>query len=91
MPVNICEDLRDNLRRLSKEKRQEIGAMLDKVASSFGKPHLHAGTGIRKLADGVYESRLGLSERFIFTLTDGVLFFHMMGNHDEVRRFLKRL
>ena len=78
------------IRELDKAKRKIIGQLLDQVASSMGQPHLHAGIGLRKLNDALYECRLDLKTRLVFeALPEKVLYFHMMGSHDEVIKFLK--
>jgi len=74
---------------LDKDQRRAIGQLLEKARVSFGHPHLHSGTGLRALKSGVYECRLNLRQRLVFTLEPGSLYFHFMGNHDEVNRFLK--
>jgi mRNA-degrading endonuclease YafQ of YafQ-DinJ toxin-antitoxin module len=72
-----------------------VGRLIQRVQDNFGHPHLHSGTGIRDLSPkgsrlNVYECRIGRGLRLIFTLkTPATLYFHMIGNHDEVRRFLK--
>ena len=53
-------------------------------------PHNHRGLGIRDLGNGFYECRKGLKTRLIFErLTPRNLYFHVIGNHDDVKRFLK--
>ena len=61
------------------------------VQEVFGQPHRHEGTGLRKLIKGHYEVRLGLGQRLVFEDRGHVLYFKMLGNHDQVRRFLKGL
>ncbi len=57
----------------------------------MGKPHEHAGIGLRKLGASFFEGRSGLRLRLIFeVLPGGILYFHLLGDHEEVRRFLKR-
>ena len=77
------------LRGFSKSERQAIGALIEAVRESFGNPHAHRGTGTRALGQGLYECRLGLSVRMVFAAYHGLLYFHMLGNHDDVQRFLK--
>jgi mRNA-degrading endonuclease YafQ of YafQ-DinJ toxin-antitoxin module len=66
------------------------------VRENFGRPHLHAGTGIRDLSpkgskEGIYECRINRSVRLVFTVeAPSILYFHMMGNHDDVKRYLRR-
>jgi hypothetical protein len=91
----LAEALRKELRTWPKSDRARVGKLIQGVQENFGSPHLHAGIGIRDLSLKrsrlrVYECRMGVALRLIFTLeTDRVLYFHMIGNHEDVRRFLK--
>jgi hypothetical protein len=77
------------LRSYSKAERKEIGALIERVRVSFGDPHTHGGIGVRALGQGLYERRRGLSLRLVFGAYRGLLYFHTIGTHEEVRRFLK--
>jgi len=79
------------VRRLSREQQEAVQASLDAVMDGFGRPHLHAGLGVRKLHKRWFECRAGLETRLVFLAQKGVLTFHLAGNHDDVRRFLKSL
>jgi mRNA-degrading endonuclease RelE of RelBE toxin-antitoxin system len=89
LKIEIDPELLQQLRALDKDQRRVIGERIEKVRVSFGHPHLHGGTGLRALRSGVYECRLNLRQRLVFTLEPGSLYFHFMGNHEEVNRFLK--
>jgi len=88
LEVRLDPDLLGALRTRSKSERKEIGKLIEQVRDSFGNQHVH-GTGIRALGEGLYECRHGLSLRLVFAACRGVLYFHTIGTHDEVRRFLK--
>ena len=62
---------------------------MEMVRFHWGKPHLHGGVGIRRLAAQLYESRVGLEERLIFQNLETGLHFHFLGSHDEVQKFLR--
>jgi len=79
------------VRRLSREQQEAVEESLDALIDGFGQPHLHAGLGIRKLRARWFECRAGLELRLVFLAGKGVLTFHLAGNHDDVRRFLKGL
>jgi mRNA-degrading endonuclease YafQ of YafQ-DinJ toxin-antitoxin module len=93
----LDEDLRAELRSWPKRDRARVGRLNQRVQENFGSPHLHSGTGIRDLSPkgsrlNVYECRIGKGLRLVFTLeSPALLYFHTIGNHDEVRRFLKSL
>ena len=93
--ARLDEDLLAQLRRSPKEARHQVGEAIRTVQENFGRPHQHSGIGIRGLApkgsgDHVYECRLSKGVRLVFTLVDRrLLYFHMMGTHDQVQQFLK--
>ena len=80
--------------RLNDEERENLILTIQKVGKQFGKPHLHQGLGIRDLGAGIYECRSGLDLRLVFvkdpTTKPPTLYFDMIGNHDDVKRYLKR-
>jgi len=48
--------------------------------------------GLRKVhASGIWEARVGLGIRLVFTLSEGLLRLVRAGAHDDVRRYLKSL
>ena len=89
LEVRLDPDLLGALRTRSKSERKEIGELIEQVRDSSGNPHAHGWIGIRALGQGLYECRHGLSSRLVFAAYRGVLYFHTIGTHDEVRRFLK--
>lgn len=89
--IGIDPKLRRFFRELPKSQRFEVGSLIEKVRQNFGNPHLHTGIGIRKLTGKFYECRWRLATRLVFEKRDSVLYFHLSGNHDEVKRFLSRI
>jgi len=79
---------------LSDAQRDELIARIQEVGRQFGKPHQHQGLGIRDLSSGIYECRSGLDLWLIFvkdaSTTPPTLYFDMIGNHDQVRRYLRQ-
>jgi mRNA-degrading endonuclease YafQ of YafQ-DinJ toxin-antitoxin module len=48
--------------------------------------------GIRKLhASGIWEARVGLGLRLVFTQERSFLTLVLVGTHEDIRRFLKEL
>jgi len=91
LKIEFDPDLLEQIRAFDKEQRRAIGELVEKVRLGFGQPHLHGGTGLRALGSDVYECRLNLRQRLVFTLEHGLLYFHFLGNHEDVRRFLKNV
>jgi hypothetical protein len=75
-------------RALSPQQQSAVKAAVSRLESAFGHPHLHSGIGLR--AFGRYlEFRAGLGLRVLFLPEAGDLFLCFVGNHDEVRAFIK--
>ena len=61
------------------------------LGDAFGKPHLHSGLGIRRLKRDYFECRLGRDVRVVFRLQGSTLKMALIGDDDDVRRFLRTL
>jgi hypothetical protein len=77
------------LNSLPKHEKIECLLALFELPDSFGRPHTHSGLGIRKLARGIFECRGNLSMRFLFEARPSDLYIFLLGNHDEVKIFLR--
>jgi hypothetical protein len=53
--------------------------------------HAAGWLGIKKLAPDVFEARAGLALRIVYVEAGSEFLLPLLGNHDEVRRFLKHL
>lgn len=49
------------------------------------------GLGLKKLRENFWEIRTDLKDRILFRMEKGHVEFILVGNHDEIRRILKRL
>ncbi len=58
------------------------------LANVFGRPHLHAGIGIRRIGQ-FFEFRAGLKLRVIFLVDQGDAVLLTVGNHDQVARWIR--
>ena len=88
-PIRIHPALLKEIRARTAAERQSIGARIAEAQRSIGQPHLHRGIGLRKLRDDYYEIRVGLKLRLVLENTPAALVFECMGDHDDVKRFLK--
>jgi mRNA-degrading endonuclease YafQ of YafQ-DinJ toxin-antitoxin module len=77
--------------RLPDEKRREVEAVLRRLPAVFGLPHLHSGLGIRRLKGSYFECRVGHDLRIVFKHNGAVLIMTRIGNHEDVRSFLKSI
>jgi hypothetical protein len=91
LKARVTDDLLEILRSKSKAERLEIGAAINQVLESWGRPHGHSGIGIRRLTKTIFECRVGLDDRltFVFIATPPELVFFFIGNHDEIQKLLR--
>lgn len=77
---------------VSATERQAVFHALLNLERALCDPRLYAGAGLRKLhPSGIWEVRLSLSLRALFTLGSGTASFLFLGTHGEVKRFLRGL
>ena len=88
--LSIHPDVIERLKGLPREERLEALNALLHLLDSFARPHVHAGLGIRKLTNGIFECRFGLALRFVFQDRESDLYVRLLGNHDEIKALLRR-
>jgi mRNA-degrading endonuclease RelE of RelBE toxin-antitoxin system len=77
------------LKKLAPEAQAACLAALRELPAVFGRPHVHAGLGVRQLRPGLYELRVGLVLRAIFLRSADALEVQMIGDHAQVRQYLR--
>jgi len=73
---------------LTAHQQQDVRSAQAQLGEVFGRPHLHAGLGIRRVGD-YFEFRAGLKLRVLFVIESGDAVLVTLGNHDEVRRYVR--
>ena len=76
------------LKNLSAEERLEIKSAAVKLSEAFGKPHIHAGIGLRRVGK-YFEFRAGMKLRVLFVIDQGDAILVTVGNHDDIARFVR--
>jgi len=49
------------------------------------------GQSLKRLHKDYWEARMTIRQRILFKLTDDLIQFLIVGNHEDIKRFLKRL
>ncbi len=81
----------DALEKLPEDGAAAVRAALGEIPAAFGRPHLHSGLGIRQLRPGTYEARAGRHLRAVFNREGDTLVVELLGNHNDVQRYLRNL
>lgn len=77
------------LREASEADLQAVERACRLAEEAFGRPHKHAGAGLRRLGRNHFECRVGLNRRLVFSREGDTLLFDFAGNHDEVQAYLR--
>ena len=88
MRLETTASFRRCLRGFPDERMRSILAAMRAAAAAYGRPHLHAGIGLR-IIDDFMECRDALDYRLLFQQDGGSLVFRFYGTHGEVRVFLR--
>jgi mRNA-degrading endonuclease YafQ of YafQ-DinJ toxin-antitoxin module len=92
MRVALTERFQSDVLARTDAERTAVMTVLLALPKALGRPHDHAGVGLRRLhASGIWEVRVGLGLRMVFILADNTLSPVRLGTHDDVKRFLKTL
>ena len=76
-------------KKLSPGRQQKAGAAIESLLSYLEhKTPLRPGLGLKNFHGDYWEIRLDIHDRIIFELSDRVVFW-LVGNHDDIRRFIK--
>jgi mRNA-degrading endonuclease RelE of RelBE toxin-antitoxin system len=75
-------------KKLRADRQEEIRDAARRLPEAFKSPHVHSGLGIRRMGN-YFEFRVGLDLRVLFLVVDGDIILETVGNHDEIRRFIK--
>jgi len=90
--IHLTQRFQKEVIELGGERRPAVFEAVLALDKALGYPHLHAGLGLRKLHPvGIWEVRLGLGLRMVFTVDEEAITLVMVGTHDEVRRYLRTL
>ena len=87
----IDPDVQRKLLAWPKEQRANVVLKLLELGNAFGRPHEHAGLGIRKLRADLFECRSGLALRVLFRVSQTELIVRFVGTHDDVQKYLRTL
>ena len=78
-------------RALDPQRQARVEHAMRQLETMFEKRELSHGLGLKPLQRGCWEIRAGLSERIVFRRSADLVEFLLVGDHEEIRRFLKSL
>lgn len=79
-----------SMARLPAGERAQARQALERLLDYFDGGPKPIGLGLRKLRGAFWEIRLSIAGRIVFLLERDVATFVIVGNHDDIRRILRR-
>lgn len=79
------------LKDLVSDRKDRVKKAIHLCVAFFETGELPHGLGLKPLRHEFWEIRAGISDRVIFRKSKGLIEFLLVGSHDEVKRFLKRI
>ena len=76
------------LRSLTAKQEAAVSSVIPRLESVFGRPHLHSGIGLRPFGK-YFEIRAGLDLRVLFLPEGGDFHLCFVGNHNQVRAYIR--
>ena len=77
------------LKKLPPQERQKASDVLKKFLSALNSGAIPAGLGFKKINGDKYEIRVDIRKRIVMKAEGETLVCHLMGDHEEVRRYLR--
>ena len=92
MKITFTSSFERDFKKRNGKEQEQVYDVISKLPEVVEKPHLHGGTGIRKIhSTGIFEARLGLGLRLVFALGKNEIILHRLGSHDTIQKYLKNL
>lgn len=76
-------------KRLPPDRKKRVSEAISFLVDFFETGEKTKGLGLKHLRGNFWEIRADIKDRIIFTLEGSTVGFVIVGNHDEIRRFLK--
>ena len=77
-------------RRLPPDRKERVKAAVGQIVVFFETGELPQGLGLKRLRGNFWEARAGFGVCIIFRISGDLVEFAIVGNHDEIARFLRQ-
>ncbi len=78
-----------SLKKLAPGTKSKVKAAVNKYVDFFEGGHRPKGLGLKRLSRHIWEIRVDLKMRVMFRLEEDLVQWGLVGNHDDIKRFLK--
>ena len=92
MTVSLHRHFVEQVRNLPPAIRAAVFEAILALPGTFRRPAMHSGLGLRNLhPTGIWEARVGLDLRILFQMAPDAAILRFLGNHDDIRKYLRNL
>ena len=85
----VSSRFQQQLRKLPPRDQQKAATALKDLLSTFSSGQLPPGLGFKKINGDKYELRVDIRLRIVMKSDGDTLVCHLIGNHDDVKRYLR--
>lgn len=78
-----------SLKKLDPAIKDKVKEAVNKYVDFFEGGHKPKGLGLKRLSKHIWEIRVDLKMRVMFRLEGDLVQWGLVGNHDDIKRFLK--
>jgi mRNA-degrading endonuclease RelE of RelBE toxin-antitoxin system len=79
------------IKKLDFQKNEEIKRAISELIAFFESGVRSEGLGLKRLHGNYWEIRASIRDRILFSFDDDEISFLIVGNHDEVKHFLRQI
>jgi len=76
-------------KKLGLNRQEEVIDTISILMDFFENRKKAKGLGLKNLRENYWEIRVNVKDRIIFTLEKDIVAFIIVGNHDEIKKFLR--
>ena len=77
--------------KLDPQQKANVKEAINKLINAYTFEPLPAGLGLKKLRQNLWEIRVSLGGRILFSILGDKVSFILVGSHDDIRKYLKNL
>jgi len=88
--IVILSSFERSLRRLTPEQKKQVAESLEVFNQFLVSGYMPSGLGFKKINHDKFEFRVDIRIRVILKVEGNEYYLVLVGNHDDVRRYLKK-
>lgn len=80
-----------SFKKLPNDRQEQVIGAIQSLRRFYDLKIKPEGLGLKRLREDVWEIRSSLKDRILFSFVGDAITFLIVGNHDDIRRYLKSL